>query len=257
MKKSVLALFGIILLTSFIAAKSINIEFPNGNSFQAGEPITFKATLYDDSNNPIDGVIKITIEDSEKKTTIEKTVQSKEISTIDLGVTASSGQGVITAEANGIQTIEFFSIGSNELVRFELDGSTLKVTNTGNTPYTKTIKITIGDTTGTQQPQLDIGKSVSYRLIAPDGTYDIKITDGKNSLIKSGIALTGTGNAIGAIDESVSSRSPVTGVTSPDAQSDVAILSYIQRNKFVYIFIGVVFAAAILIGIERRYRKNA
>ncbi len=255
MKKIALILFGIVLLSSLISAASINIEFPNGNNFEAGAPITFKATIYDDSGNPIDGQIQITIEDSAKKIT-EKIVSSKEVVTIELGEKASSGQGIISAEYQETKTIEFFNIGSKELVNFELENNVLKVTNIGNTPYTKTIKITIGETTGTQSPNLNPGESVSYRLIAPDGTYEIKVSDGDNSLIRSGVKLTGTGQAIGAIDESTSSRSPLTGVTSPNENSDIALLSYLQRNKFVYVFIAVVFAAAILIAIERRYKRK-
>jgi len=257
MKKLILTLLGIILLTSLINATSLDISFPNGNQFEAGQPITFKATLYDNNNNPMEGQVLINIEDAEKRVILEKTVLSKEVSSVDLGEKATSGQGIITAKYLDIISIGLFDIGAKELVRFELEGDTLKVTNIGNTKYSRIIKITIGETVGTQQPDLSIGESASYRLVAPDGVYNIKVSDGKTSLLRNDIQLTGTGQAIGAIDNSAASRSPFTGGISPNEKSDIALLSYIKNKTFVYVFILTIFGAMILIAIERRYRKRA
>jgi hypothetical protein len=252
MKKLIILLASVFLLTSLISANTIDIEFPQGSEFSAGDPIIFKATLYDDIKNPIDGQIDITIEDSEKKIT-KTSVPSKQIANVDLQ-TASSGQGMIRAINGDTETIVFFDIGRAELASFELDGETLIVKNTGNTPYTRTIKITIGETTGTQTPNLEIGGSISYRLVAPEGVYNIRATDGKTSLIRSEVRLTGTGNVIGAVDDSASKRTGITGGVSPN-ESDIAWLSYLKSNKFVYVFIAVIFAATILIAVERRYKK--
>lgn len=254
MKKTLIALTGILFCISLISALSVDIEFPNGESFSSGEPITFKATIYDDNQNPIDGEIEIEIQDSEKRIT-KTSVQSTEISSVNLATDASSGQGVIKAIHEGANAIAFFEIGRDEKASFELDDNTLIVTNIGNTPYTRTISITIGETAGTQTPNLEIGESTTYRLIAPEGVYNIRITDGKTSLIRGGIRLTGTGNVIGAVDDSASSRTSITGGVSPDEQN-VALLSYIKQNKFVYVFVAVIFGAMILIGIERNYKRK-
>jgi len=254
MKKTLILILGVILFSSLITASSLDIEFPNGNTFSAGEPITFKAVVYDDSNKPIDAQINIEIQDSEKRIT-NTLVASKEIKTIRLSGSPSSGQGIIKASFEDLEAIAFFDIGRDEQATFELDGEKLIVTNVGNTPYTRTIKITIGETTGTQTPNLKIGDSVSYRLIAPEGTYNIKVTDGKNSLIRGGIQLTGTGNVIGAVDDSASKRTGITGGVSPE-EGDVALLSYIKNNKFIYVFVAVIFGAMILIAIERNYKRR-
>ncbi len=255
MKKIPLLILSIFFLFPLITAQSIDIEFPNGNEFGAGESITFKTTLYNDVGNPIDGQIEITIKDAEKRIT-EKTISSKEIVNIDLGEKASSGQGMIRAKYQDIETIAFFEIGRKEIARFELNENVLIITNIGNTPYTKTITITIGETTRTQEPNLEIGESISYRLIAPDGSYNIRVSDGKTTLTREQVKLTGTGQAIGAIDESTSQRAGITGVTSPSEDSEMALLSYVKDNKFVYIFVFVIFGATILLAIERRYRKK-
>lgn len=257
MNKGIIILGVFLTLFSIVAAQSLEIEFPNGKTFGAGDPITFKVTLYDDNGNPIDGQILVSIEDAEKKAIKQETVESKEVVSVNLGETASSGQGIITTEYQDIKRIEFFEIGRVETASFELEGTSLKVTNIGNTRYNKVIKITIGETEGTKQPDLDIGESIIYRLVAPEGSYNIRVTDGLTSLIRGGIPLSGTGQVVGAIDESASGRTPLTGVASPDENSDEAILSYIKRNTFIYVFIVAIFAAMILLGIERRYKNKS
>lgn len=260
MKKTLLILAFLILFASLIAAESVSIEFPNGNKFEEKQPITFKATIYDDNSNPIEGEMLVTIEDAERNVIIEKTVSSKEVSSIDLGERAASGQGVIKITYNGKDYFEFFEIGKKELARFDIEDNKLIVTNIGNTRYSKVIKITIGETESIKELELEIGESVSYRLIAPDGSYNIKVSDGPDGaadLIRSNVLLSGTGNVVAAIDDSASGGNSITGGISPDENSDVAILSYIKNNTFVYIFIIVIFGAMILIAIERQYRKRA
>lgn len=245
-----------ILLVSFIAANKVEIEFPgNDNNFNAGEPISFKATIYNDNGQAIDGEIQITIEDSNKAIT-KTTAQSKNIVSMSLPE-ASSGQGLIRGEsANVNEGVGLFFIEADESVSFDIIDGVLIVKNMGNTRYSNTITITIGETTGTQTPNLDIGESASYRLIAPEGDYNIKVDDGKNTpLTRSNVRLTGTGNVIGAVDNSGSSRTGITGGVSPD-ESNIALLAYLKSKKFVYVFVGVIFAATILVAIERRYKKT-
>lgn len=252
--KKLLIFFVAVTLVSIASANSLDIEFPSGNNFEAGTPVTFKVTLYDDSGAPIDGQIDIIIEDSAKRRILQ-TVSSKQIATIDLGEGTASGQGVITASFQDIKTIAFFEIGRQELASFELnENNNLIVKNIGNTPYTRTIQITIGETTGTQEANLEIGESTTYILIAPDGVYNIRVTDGQTSLIRSDVRLTGTGNVIGAIDDSASRGSPIT--SNPDQGDELSLVASLQRNKFIYVFVAVIFGAMILIAIERRYKKN-
>ena len=171
MKKTFIFLTLLIMLLGLASAKTIDIEFPNGDSFESGDSIVFKATLYNDEGNPIDGKIDVELQDSNRK--ISRTVvQSKDVASVVVDNFAS-GQGVITAENEGTKGIAFFEIGRSENVKFELNGNYLIVTNIGNTPYSKTIVITIGETKGTQTPNLEIGESVKYRLIAPEGSYNI------------------------------------------------------------------------------------
>jgi len=252
-KKSFMFLILTVFLSTFVLAESINIEFPLGDNFKAGENITLKVSIFDEQNNPIDGNIELTFEDAEKTKKIEKTIPSKEIVEIDLGEGAIYGFWTVTVNYQGIVTNELFTVEIEELAKFEIHDNLLTITNIGNTRYTKTVQIVIGSTIGVKNPKLDVGKSVSFRLVAPEGNYDVKVTDGRTSIQRSNIAL--TGNVVGILDERIEGGNTLTGVTKSD--DDDNSLLYLKNNKFVYVFVLVIFGAMILLAIERNYRKKA
>ena len=257
MKKSIIFIIGIIFLCSLVLAQDYKMSISTSKeTFQAGENITLKVSLFDSQNLPVKDNVLLVLEDAQKRVKIEKTVLSNEFVDINL-LGASYGQGKITATYQSSQTTGFFIIEASELVKFEINEDNLVITNIGNTQYTRTIQITIGDVTGIKTPKLDIGKSVSYRLVAPPGVYNIRISDGKTTLTKSEVQLTGTGKAIGALDESASERTGITGGISPDEQSETSFMTYVKGSKFVYVFIGVIFMAVILLAIERQFKRKA
>lgn len=251
----------ILVLLPLIAAETIGVEFPsNDNTFEPEEGIKFVVNIYDSNQQPIyNQDVLVVVEDQGKNVRKEETVKSGTPVVINLGEKAASGQGKITTTYGDLEpTISFFEIGEKELLKFELKDSILTITNIGNTLYEKEINIIIGNTKpSTKQPNLGIGKSVSYRLIAPEGVYSITVDDGTNKQSWLSVPLSGaTGNVVAAVDDSASQRTGITGGISPDEQSNEALLSYIQKNKFVYVFIFVIFGAMILLAIERRFKKK-
>lgn len=256
MKKVLIFLFCIIFLSSLVIAQEYKIDITTTQeTFEAEKNITFRVALSDLNNKPIYDEVLVIVEDAEKKVKIEQNIQSNQPASINLGNKASYGQGTITAKYRDSEVKGFFVIEIKELVKFELNGDTLTITNIGNTRYTKTIQIIIGETTGIKEPKLDIGKKVSYKLVAPEGVYNIKVTDGKTILTQGEVKLSGTGKVIGALDETPSQRSPVTGGIRPE-NSEETLLSYFKDSKFVYIFVFIVLGAMILLAIEKRYRKK-
>jgi len=259
-KKSLIFLFCIISLTSIVIAQSVNIEFPLGDSFEAGNNINFVIRLLDSNNNPISDSVSVTFQYQD--IIIEKTVQSNQPSEINLGEDSLAGEWRITANYQDSQESNTFFIKSDEKLDFVIEEDKLIITNTGNTKYTKTIEITIGETPGPKKLDLDVGEKSSLILVAPEGNYNIKITNDKKETLftKNNVALRGrglTGEAMGVLDEQASGRSGLTGGISPSQDSDDALLNYVKNSSFVYVFILVVFGAGILLAIERRYRKKA
>jgi len=258
-KKGLMFLFCIILLSSLVIAQQYKIEISTTKeTFKAKENITFIVTLYDSDNNPIYDQTQVVIEYQDIK--IEKTVQSNQPEDISPTNNAPAGEWKITATYKDSKSTTSFFIKSEEKLDFNIENDILTITNVGNTKYTKTIEIVIGNTPGTKKLNLDVGEKISLTLVAPEGNYNIKvIVDGETSFSKNNVELTGrgfTGQAVGILDEQVSKRSPVTGGISPDESSDQAILNYLRDSKFIYVFVLVIFGATILLAIERRYKKK-
>ena len=169
----------------------------------------------------------------------------------------AAGQGTITAKYQDKEGRKIFEIEEFKRAKFEIEGEKLIITNLGNIIYDRKIEITIGQTTGIKNPILNPGEKISYRLIAPEGTYTIRISDGISTpLIVQDVKLTGTGQVVGAIDESATAASGITGGIAPEEESEGELIQSIRDSKFIYIFILVIVAATILIAIERRYRKK-
>jgi len=256
-KRGLVFLFLAVTIFSLASAQEYKMEISVAKEkFEAGKNITLKVSIFNSENKPVDDLVSVILEDAEKRINVEKMIPSNEFADIDLGDGASYGQGKITARYRESEATRFFTIEIRESAVFTLNGNNLIITNTGNTRYTKTVHITIGETTGIKNPKLDVGEKVSYKLIAPEGVYSIKITDGKTELTKGDVQLTGTGRVIGALDETLSQRSSITGGISPDEESDEILLSYFKNSSFVYVFILVVFGATILLAVERNYRKR-
>ena len=255
-KKSLIFLGILVLLCSLVLAQENKLGIDIAEGFSPGEPVTFKINIFDSNNNVIPGEINVRIEDAEKTNLIEKTVQSGELVSVNLE-NARAGYWSISASYNEAAIKEFFSIEASEKIEFSIEGDILTVKNIGNSRYTKNIDIIIGDSLGTKKVDLDAGEQMSFRLIAPDGTYLVKITDGETTYSKASVSL--TGNVIGILDKNVAeSKGSVTGGLRPESESigEETFKDSVRNKSFVYVFILVVVGAAILLAIERRYRKK-
>lgn len=256
MKKSLLILFAVILASYIVIAQSPDIKIQvstTKESFQPGENITLKVALLDSQNSPINTNVNLIFENADKTKKIEKTLQTNTLVDLDLGEGVSAGYWSVIASYNSMESKAIFNIETNEAAFFSLDNDMLTITNNGNSRYTKTIQILIGDTLGTKDVDLNVGEKVSFRLIAPEGNYNIRITDGKTTLTRGNVQL--TGEVIGVLDDRIRSRAPITGARV-EGGNEASTLSLIKNNKIVYAFILVVVGAAVLIAIERNYRRR-
>lgn len=248
-KKSLLLLL-VIIFSLFVLAQGNKIEISGlKDNYPPGENITLKVSLYDSENKPIKADVSVAIEDAGKTKSIEKIISSDTLVDISLGENAKNGYWKIIVKYQGDEATSLFFVETSEIAKFNLRGDLLTITNTGNTKYTKDVQIVFGDTIKTKKMDLDIGESLSFRLIAPDGVYNIKVTDGRTTLSRNEVAL--TGEAIGILDERLEKESPgITGIVNPKTPSK-------NRNLLVYIFIIILVASLILLSLERFYKKRA
>jgi hypothetical protein len=264
MKKMCLVIASMLMILSVLAivsAEKLDVTTIK-DSFLATESITLKASLLDSSNNPIDTNIVVTLEDAERRVMIQKTIPTNTLVDVALGDNAPAGYWKVTAKyvpSTGDPLISsvLFIVELSELAKFAIKDNVLTIINQGNTRYTKTIQIVIGETIGSKQLDLGPGESTSFRLIAPEGTYNIKVTDGKTTFTQSGVSL--TGKVIGILDNRELSKGPLTtGVQGEESPyGDEGATSSFRSNSIVYIFLLVLFGAGILLAVERRFRTKA
>ncbi|MAG07799.1 hypothetical protein CMI46_03220 [Candidatus Pacearchaeota archaeon] len=249
MKKTLTILFIFTLFLSLAAAEKISVETIE-ESYSPNKNITIIVNLHDNSNKPLSDQVNLIFENDAKTNSVEKTINSNTISEIYLGENTPGGFWTIKAAYKKNEATTNFQIETSEEVKFELNGDTLTITNTGNTVYDEEIKIFIRETFTSKKPVIKLGESTSFRLIAPEGVYNIRVSDKNNLLTREGVAL--TGEVIGILDEKLQGRTPITGI-NPNANSS----GIIKQNPLIYIFVLAVVGAAILLTVERYYRKKA
>jgi hypothetical protein len=197
--------------------------------------------------------VKVFISDINEKKTLEFMVDPNKDQSFFLDKDFASGYWKIETSYNDKTVKRFFTIGEREEADFSIEGDQLIIKNTGNVPYTRTVQILIGEKVITQKQYIEIGQYKNIKLVAPDGNYNVQVTDGIKSVSKSDIYLTGTGRVVGALDEQLVQNQPVLG-----GARDTSSESFFTSKNFslAFIFIGAVFGLFVLMMIEKIMRKK-
>jgi hypothetical protein len=200
MKKQVLMLVLILFSISLISAKSIEIDLDK-QSVVPGELISFKISLYQGSEK-VDGMINYNIYDTYEELIKSGTANSGEEISFIPDKNALNGYWTIIAKSGEIEANRLFNVDELEEASLILEGDNLIIKNIGNTEYNKQLLITIGDKEELIEVLLGIGQEKRLKLVAPDGNYDVRISDGEETVQKSGVSLTGNVIGIETIDNS-------------------------------------------------------
>ncbi len=255
-KKMVLWIVLLASVLSFVSSQEIILDIKTDKQiYLPGENVTFTVILFDGSN-PVKESIALIFADVAQRKISEQTAVSNEPSTFLISNEAPSGYWSITAKYKEKEVKRFFSVGEREEVEFRIVGDKLIIKNAGNTPYTKTIQILIGDKVITQKQNIRVGEQKEIRLIAPEGNYNIQVSDGTQTITQSNVFLSGTGKVIGALDEEIVNNPPsvIGGARDPD-EEDRFVFS--RQFSASFIFIGAVAVLGILLFFERIMRRKA
>jgi len=254
MKKEVFILFAFLFLTiSLASAQEISLDINIGKQiYAANENATYQVLLLKDSS-PLSDTVQVSISDIAKNKVYNYEVTSNREQYFFIEKDLSSGYWQIEASYQGKSVKRFFTIGEREEVEFRIEGDKLIIKNTGNAPYTKTIQILIGEKVITQKQDIEVGQFKEIRLVAPDGRYNIQVTDGTNSISKQDVILTGTGAVVGALDEQLLDNQPLLG-TARDVKGESFFTS--KNFSVAFIFIGAVFGLFVLLLIEKVMRRK-
>ena len=251
MRKLLVIILLLTLSLSLVAAEySLDIRFDK-DEYAVGEEVVYTVVLLENTK-PISDQIAITFSDALEKKQIEETVTSNQENKLLIAEDFISGGWKAHAVYKEKSVDRTFLVKQKTEVEFKIEGDELIITNKGNTHYQKQIQIIIGDDITPQTVSVGIGKTKTLKLVAPEGNYDIKVTDGENTFTKKAVSLTGTGNVIGAYDESLLSGGIIGGTDDLDAEK------FFSGNKLplALVFVGAIFVIGILFFIQRRLSKK-
>ncbi len=167
----------------------------NNKEINPGESMTAHAILHDQTGDPINTTIFLTLKDSNDKIIEQKEVNAGELFNYPIAFNEPPATWKILATSNQLSSEENFMIKTKESVDIQIINKTILVTNNGNVPYNKTLLVKIGDTPLNVNVELGLGESKKYALTAPDGEYAVRIVSNPDNEVTGTMSL--TGNAIG------------------------------------------------------------
>jgi hypothetical protein len=245
----------LMFLVSFAAAQiSLDVSGLKNEEYSVGEEITFKIILLDDKNF-IERETEVILYDALKKTEISMIVKSGEDKSIKIDNKFPGGLWTIKAIYQENSVERTFLISENAEVEFIIQGDELIIKNTGNTRYTKTVQVKIGDKSNSYVQNIGVGDEKVLKLISPTGSYSIEITDGKSTIKRDNVQLHGTGNVVGAVDKNLIGYTGFAGANDLDPKNNERFIS-MDKLPLALIFIGGVFILIVLIIIERKLSKK-
>ena len=131
------------LLIGLVCAEKLGIDIDNRYS-ERGD-IDFIITLYDDSNNKLEGDVNYMMRNKYTDIESEGTVRSGEKVNFILPVDAEQGPWEISASYGEVSVRELFNVGEYKKIDIKLEEDSLILKNIGNTVYDREILIKIGD----------------------------------------------------------------------------------------------------------------
>lgn len=256
MKKEIFIVLISLLLSLNIVYADYSIDISGlKQSYSVGEQINYNVLLLE-NNKPVDKNVEVVFTDKFGKNEIRKTVISNAQNTLLISENFPSMGWYVKASYEGKEVTRSFLISENSKVEFVIEGDRLIIRNKGNVIYSKDVKVKIGEEESVYTQNIPIEGEKVWILVAPEGTYNIEVSDGVTSITKSNVKLNSvaTGNAIGVMSEEFHGTGFSTSPIDPKNMDK----SFISTDKLpvVLVFIGCVGVLLLLLFIERRFRNK-
>ncbi len=158
---------------------------------EPGTSAKTKAVLLDQTGVNMESTAILTIESSKNKTVKRAEVATEEYLEVPIVYNEPPSTWKIYAESNELEEKKTFEISEKSDLDIEIVNKTLIVTNVGNVKYNDTIQIDIENTTLDLDVELGVDEEAKYVLTAPDGNYNIAITEKNGESFNQGVFLTG------------------------------------------------------------------
>lgn len=178
--------------------------------------------------------VPVSIYDSKGNLYEQDMAVSGESNTLQIPYDALPGQWTIRLSYNGTTAKSIFNVSELRLAGFSLENQTLVIKNKGNIPYNGDVNVSIGQTNYKLNVHLDVDEAKYFKLSAPNGNYEISVSDNQNSAELGNSYL--TGNAISVKE---------VGTSSLASQAGLWVL-----------FVVIILLLAVAVYYYRRYRSR-
>lgn len=167
-----------------------------------GTSLKFKTVLHDQTGEHIDSTAIITIKDSSDKIVEQEEINTDEFFEYSIKSDEPPSKWKVFAVSNKLTTEKEFNIEEKKEVDIEITNKTILITNIGNVPYNNTLLVKVENTSLNINVILKVGEEKKYVLSAPDGEYEVKISDNDKEINE---IMSLTGKTVGIKEISASS----------------------------------------------------
>ncbi|MDD5012366.1 MAG: hypothetical protein PHQ66_01830 [Candidatus Nanoarchaeia archaeon] len=165
-----------------------------------GTSVKINSILHDQTGEPINSTAVLTIGDSEGTIVEQKDIVVGELFEFPIKSDQPPAEWIIQAESNGLIAEEKFRIKENMEIDIQVINKTVVVTNIGNVFYNKTVLVQVGDSPLNIQVELPVGESKKYVVKAPNGDYNVRISEGDKEVSE---MMSLTGKTVGIEEASI------------------------------------------------------
>jgi len=171
----------------------------SSNTIVPGNEFTYTVLITDQAGDIVEQNVPVIIYLPDGSIFEKNLVKVNEANSFSLETSSPPGYWKINARFKDLEATRTFYVEELETATFTLINTTLVITNTGNVKYEKPIEVSFGGTKEIKDVTLDVGESKELRLLAPDGEYEIQVSDGTQSENLGKVLLTGNAIALGDI----------------------------------------------------------
>ncbi|RMD67714.1 hypothetical protein D6817_00730 [Candidatus Pacearchaeota archaeon] len=152
-------------------------------SVKPTQSLMFEALAYDQAGQSTREEASLKITDPEGNVVEKKAVLTGTPQEFKIGSNFTSGNWQISLSlGKDLEVKKSFFVEEYEKVEFELLNNTLVVRNVGNVPFTGPLEIRIGNFREVVNiDNLGVGKEIELLLAAPDGDYEVSVSDARRS----------------------------------------------------------------------------
>lgn len=161
--------------------------------------LSYSVAAYDQSGQNIATDASVSLISSLGEEIEKKLVKTGESAEFSIQPDYAPGSWNVYAKVESIETRRKFVVEEFEKVSFSLEDQILTITNVGNVVFSGPVEVTIGGINEIKEIEnLGVGETKQFKLVAPDGEYEIQVNDGAEKQTLGNVIL--TGNAVSVND---------------------------------------------------------